>query len=357
MADVQLRELTKSYGATVALRDVSLDARENEFVSLLGPSGCGKTTTLRIILGFILPDTGTIHIGGEDMTAVPPMRRGIGMVFQNYALWPHMTVFENIAYGLRVRRVPQSEVRQRVSEMLERVQLLGLEERYPAQLSGGQQQRVALARALVIRPSVLLLDEPLSNLDRKLRDDMRLELKQLHKTFRQTTIYVTHDQEEALSLSDRVVVMNSGRIEQVGTPREIYHSPTAPFVARFIGKASFLPVTIRHPDALGRSVLVMRDGTAVHVAALRGGERFRAGQQAVLVVRPEEMAVVPSHQAPRDGTLIARIREHLFLGEVLRYQADLRDGSEVFVDSRQPLAPDSEGCVGLRIQSGCLIAD
>ena len=209
-AFVSVRNLEKRYGAVRVLKGVSLDIKRNEFVSLLGHSGCGKTTTLRIVLGFLKADSGSIHIDGNDMTNVSPRHRGIGMVFQSYALWPHMNVFENVAFGLRVRKVPETEIMTRVGAAIERLHLGGLAQRTPRELSGGQQQRVALARALVINPPLLLLDEPLSNLDRQLREDMRLELKHLQRSIAQTTIYVTHDQDEALSLSDQVVVMNLG---------------------------------------------------------------------------------------------------------------------------------------------------
>ncbi len=240
MTSVRLVGVTKRFGEVVALDNVSLSINHGELFTILGPSGCGKTTTLRIIAGFEVPDHGRIYFDDVDVTGLPAYERRVGMVFQSYALWPHMTVFENIAYGLRIMGLSRSEVRRRVREVLELVKLEGLESRYPHQLSGGQQQRVALARALVVEPKVLLLDEPLSNLDAKLRVEMRDELKALQRRLGITTIYVTHDQEEAMTLSDRLAVMNAGKIYQVGTPMEVYYRPKSLFVAEFVGKSSVI---------------------------------------------------------------------------------------------------------------------
>ncbi|MBM3627055.1 MAG: ABC transporter ATP-binding protein [Alphaproteobacteria bacterium] len=347
---VSLRSLRKNYGQVRVLDDVSLDIARNQFVSLLGHSGCGKTTTLRIVLGFLQADCGSVLIDGRDMTDVSPRHRGIGMVFQSYALWPHMTIYENVAFGLRVRKVAEPEVAARVGDVVARLHLGGLEQRLPRELSGGQQQRVALARALVIDPPLLLLDEPLSNLDRQLREDMRLELKHLQKRIAQTTIYVTHDQDEALSLSDRVVVMNRGRIEQQGTPQEIYYEPRTEFVARFIGKATFLDVAIEAVDPGGRARLRARDGTPIVVERLRQAAGHAPGDRALLAVRPEEAVLVP---ATEPGALRARVVEHLFLGSVYRYQLALADGSDVFIDSRGPI--DGGADAGLRFAGGCLV--
>jgi ABC-type Fe3+/spermidine/putrescine transport system ATPase subunit len=347
---VSLRRLRKNYGQVRVLDDVSLDIARNQFVSLLGHSGCGKTTTLRIVLGFLQADSGSVLIDGRDMTDVSPRHRGIGMVFQSYALWPHMTIFENVAFGLRVRKVAEAEVVARVHDVVARLHLGGLEQRLPRELSGGQQQRVALARALVIDPPLLLLDEPLSNLDRQLREDMRLELKHLQKRIAQTTIYVTHDQDEALSLSDRVVVMNKGRIEQQGTPQQIYYEPRTEFVARFIGKATFLDVAVEAVDPDGVARLRARDGTTIVVERLRQATGHAPGDRALLAVRPEEALLV---SAAEPGALRARVVEHLFLGNVYRYQLALADGSDVFVDSRGPI--EGGGEVGLRFAGGCLV--
>jgi len=245
MVSVKLQDVVKRFGQVTAVDHVNLEIRHGEFFTILGPSGCGKTTTLRIIAGFERPDQGRVFFNNEDITNLPAYKRNTGMVFQNYALWPHMTVFDNVAYGLKVRKVPKDEIKRRVREVLELVKLEGLEDRYPHQLSGGQQQRVALARALVIRPNVLLLDEPLSNLDAKLRVEMREELRVLQKKLGITTIYVTHDQEEAMVLSDRVAIMNQGKIYQVGTPEEIYMKPKNIFIATFIGKSSVLEGIVR----------------------------------------------------------------------------------------------------------------
>lgn len=349
-AFVSVRNLEKHYGAVRVLKGISLDIGRNEFVSLLGHSGCGKTTTLRIILGFLRADGGTIHIDGHDMTDVPPRTRGIGMVFQSYALWPHMSVFENVAFGLRVRKVAEPDIATRVSAVIERLHLGGLEQRSPRELSGGQQQRVALARALVINPPLLLLDEPLSNLDRQLREDMRLELKRLQRSISQTTIYVTHDQDEALSLSDKVVVMNLGQIEQMGTPHEIYFEPATEFVARFIGKATFLHVTPERLEGPHGAEFRMRDRTPIVVPRVRGTGRVRPGAEVLLAVRPEEVTLAREGEP---GAMSARLIEFLFLGNVYRYQLALDNGSEVFLDSRSEIAGGEQ--VRVRFTGGCLV--
>src|SRR5690242_7480779 len=248
-AAIALDGVSKRFGGHDAVRDVSLTIREGEFFSLLGPSGCGKTTTLRMVAGFELPDTGRIVLKGNDVTDVPANRRPVNMVFQQYALFPHMSVYDNVAFGLKVKHVPRSEHRERVAEMLRVVSLEGLDRRRARQLSGGQQQRVALARALVNRPAALLLDEPLGALDVKLRKQMQLELKRIQNTLGTTFVYVTHDQEEALAMSDRIAVMDAGRVEQLGTPREVYEQPATPFVADFIG--SLNAVGIRVDEVVG----------------------------------------------------------------------------------------------------------
>lgn len=300
MSQIMLNSISKSYGETRAVSDVSLTIADGEFVTLLGPSGCGKTTTLRMIAGFIAPDAGSITIGDQtvaDATArvsVPPERRRLGMVFQSYAVWPHMTVYENIAYPLRVAKKPRPEIDARVTEVATLVKMPDLLARYPSQLSGGQQQRVALARAIVAEPRVLLLDEPLSNLDAKLRESMRLEIKELQQRLGITIIFVTHDQVEAMVLSDRIAVMDQGRIRQVGAPREIYERPADPFVARFIGAANLLPIET--------------DGAGLHHAA--GDPSFvlpgvapataegSTTAQGAAVIRPEDLALLPPGEAP-----------------------------------------------------------
>ncbi|MDN3713610.1 ABC transporter ATP-binding protein [Paracoccus cavernae] len=240
MANVEIAGLTKTYGTFRAVTDFGLSVRDGEFLIFLGPSGCGKTTTLRMLAGFIEPDGGQVTLGGRDITHAPPHRRNIGLVFQNYALFPHLSIFENVAFGLRRRKQPEAEIRKRVTDALELVELGHLGDRLPKQLSGGQQQRVAIARAIAIRPDILLLDEPLSNLDARLRLQVRDELRNLQKTLGITTIMVTHDQEEAMSVGDRLVLMRAGMIEQVGTAQELYYQPANRFVADFIGRTNFL---------------------------------------------------------------------------------------------------------------------
>ncbi|MBS7699452.1 ATP-binding cassette domain-containing protein [Chelatococcus sp. YT9] len=237
--DIELSHCRKRYGELNVLDDVSLQVRRGEFITVLGPSGCGKTTTLRAIGGFMTPDSGRISIRGREVTHLPPYKRNIGVVFQNYALWPHMTVAEILGFGLRIRKLPREEITRRVDRALGMVQLTGLKDRYPRELSGGQQQRVAMARALAIDPEVIILDEPLSNLDRRLREELRIELKRLQRSLGVTMLFVTHDQEEALSMSDQVVVMQSGRIQQIADPRTVYERPANRFVAGFLGAPTF----------------------------------------------------------------------------------------------------------------------
>ncbi|KAF1021080.1 MAG: sn-glycerol-3-phosphate import ATP-binding protein UgpC [Paracidovorax wautersii] len=240
MARLAIQQLSKHYGASAAVQDVSLDAADGEFIVLLGPSGCGKTTTLRMVAGFVQPSAGSIHVGERDITTLPPWTRRCGLVFQNYALFPHMTVAENVAFGLAMQKIARAEQAPRVQQALAMVRLTGLDTRLPRQLSGGQQQRVAIARALAIQPDILLLDEPLSNLDAKLRQEVRIEIRELQRRLDLTTLMVTHDQEEALTMADRLVVMNGGRVRQIGTQQDLYERPADRFVAGFIGKASFI---------------------------------------------------------------------------------------------------------------------
>src|SRR5512136_2899176 len=247
--NIRLENIVKRFGSLEAVSHVSLDIKDGELFTLLGPSGCGKTTILRLIGGFHKPDSGEIYFGDREVSAIPPYERNIGMVFQNYALWPHMTVFDNVAYGLKLREVGRAEIGERVTAVLEKVRLGGLGARYPGQLSGGQQQRVALARALVLNPKILLLDEPLSNLDAKIRIQVRAEIRKLQRELGITTVYVTHDQEEALTLSDRIVVFNQGKVFQIGTPKELYERPANRFVADFIGINNLLEGTVRAAEA------------------------------------------------------------------------------------------------------------
>ncbi|HVJ12581.1 MAG TPA: ABC transporter ATP-binding protein [Burkholderiales bacterium] len=281
MASLSVIGITKLFGAAAAVRQVSFTAREGEFVSLLGPSGCGKTTTLRMIAGLLYPDEGRVEIGGQDVTSLPPYRRSTSLVFQNYALFPHMTVHDNVAFGLHMHKVPVQEIARRAEDVLALVGMAELRGRYPRQLSGGQQQRVALARSLVLQPSVLLLDEPLSNLDARLREEMRIELRQLQQRLKITAVFVTHDQEEALAISDRIIVMRAGAVEQDGPPAELFNRPRTEFVARFMGSANVLAGTWREGGAFE-----MRGGLVVFaekpgVPATRG----------VVSVRPQNIRI------------------------------------------------------------------
>ncbi len=283
MSTVTLEAVSKHYGDAIAVARVDLDVTQGELVVLLGPSGCGKTTTLRMIAGFIEATSGTIRIGPRDVTLDPPYRRNVGLVFQNYALFPHLTVFENVAFGLRRRKVPEAEITRRVTTALEMVQLGHLAQRLPRQMSGGQQQRVALARALVIEPDVLLLDEPLSNLDAKLRQDVRVEIRRLQQSLGLTTIMVTHDQEEAMTMGDRLVVMSGGLVQQTGSPRELYQRPANRFVAGFVGRSNFLAGQARGTGfvtASGWSLQGERDLGAAGTLMLRP-EAIQVGQSGV----------------------------------------------------------------------------
>jgi ABC-type Fe3+/spermidine/putrescine transport system ATPase subunit len=338
VAAVDLRDVSKAYGSHAAVRRLSLHVASGERVALLGPSGCGKTTTLNMIAGFLEPDAGTISIADQPMAGVPPHRRDTGMVFQSYALFPHLDVHDNLAFGLVMRRTPKPEIHARVREALALVRLEGLQRRHPKELSGGQQQRVALARALVIKPAVLLLDEPLSNLDAKLRHEMRLEIVEIQQRLGITTIFVTHDQDEALAIADRVAVMNAGIIEQIDTPAAIYHRPRTEFVARFIGEANFLPGRVAEVD--GERATVEIDGGGQIIAV-----RDRAapvGTRVLAMVRPERVRVV---QAPAGAanSVAATVRALSFLGAVTRCQ--LAAGERVITaalhDGIEPPAPGS----------------
>ncbi len=286
MNQVRLHAVSKSFGNTPAVREVSLDVAAAEFVLLLGPSGSGKTTLLRLIGGYEQPTRGSIEINGRDVTRVPVYQRDIGMVFQNYALFPHMTVAENVGFGLDMRNASGADKAARIDESLDLVRLAGYGQRYPSQLSGGQQQRVALARAIAYRPSLLLLDEPLANLDRRLRDDMRVELKQLQRRIGITTIMVTHDQEESLAMADRIVVLNEGRLEQSGEPHRIYNAPTSPFVASFLGEMNLFNGTVASVQADGAHI---RISTLTCVALLHAG--MHAGNTVTLGIRAERISL------------------------------------------------------------------
>jgi iron(III) transport system ATP-binding protein len=326
--------LSKSFGAgetdVAAVDDVSLDIKDNSFVTLLGPSGCGKTTTLRLIAGYIVPDKGAIEVDGRVLSSakgvVPPEARGMGMVFQNYAVWPHKTVYENVVFGLKLRKVPSADARRRVAETLALVNLSGLEGRYPNELSGGQQQRVALARSLVVEPSILLLDEPLSNLDAKLRERMRVELKDLQRRTGITFVYVTHDQAEALALSDMVAVMNAGRLQQYGTPFEVYAHPQNRMVADFMGLVNLVPGRLRELKNGGGTIDIDGD-LALDVAKVDG---LAAGEGVDVAIRPENIRLAPANGADAGA---ATITNHVFLGNISEYYAALPSGQVLRVQT------------------------
>ncbi len=313
MAYLSLSNVSKVFGTTIAVEDFNLEVEKSEFVSFLGPSGCGKTTTLRMIGGFEMPTTGVISLDQEDITYQSPNQRNVGMVFQSYALFPNMTIGQNIGFGLQARKSPEKEIKQKVNEMLALVHLEKHIDKYPYQLSGGQQQRIALARALAINPRVLLLDEPLSALDAKIRVELRLEIRRIQQAMGITTIYVTHDQEEALMLSDRVVVMSQGRMEQIGTPAEIYNYPSTEFVAQFVGQLNLLPVT-QVDKVNGSCVLAGQQVKFDHSFNRTISEAPR------LAIRPEEIQIGTGEGR---NTLKGRVETVMFLGAVVRLRIDL----------------------------------
>jgi len=319
---LSIRNLIKVFGSkhaqVQALDDVSLDIREGELFTLLGPSGCGKTTTLRCVAGFEKPTGGSIDFLGQDYTAIPPFRRNIGMVFQSYALFPHMSIFENVAYGLRIRKTPKREIEERVGRIIQLVGLEATQKRKSSELSGGQQQRIALARALVYDPKLLLLDEPLSNLDAKLRVYMREEIRRIQQQARVTTIYVTHDQEEALSISDRIAVMHDGKVSQVGLPDEIYENPNSIRVADFIGQANFLDCAVKNN---GVTALTFPSGEEIVLETGSDSIRSFTRQEGILFVRPEQMKVMAA--ADQANTLKGEVKVILYLGSVVRYFVEI----------------------------------
>jgi putative spermidine/putrescine transport system ATP-binding protein len=311
---LSLRHLTKEYAGFTAVSNLTLDVPKGELVAFLGPSGCGKTTSLRMIAGLVPATSGRILVGGRDLTSVPAYRRDMGLVFQSYALFPHMTVAANVAFGLKMRRIGRAEAAERVREAIALVHLQGREDRKPSQLSGGQQQRVALARALVVRPQILLLDEPLSNLDAKLRDEMRTEIRDIQQRLGITAIFVTHDQGEALTMCDKVAVLNGGALEQMGTPQDLYERPATPFVANFVGRTNQLAVTaVRGEVALGAARLHLAGGQSGPVD---------------LMVRPHRIRLVPGLPmegcgAPSDHVVGGTVRRVTYAGDLLQYEVDV----------------------------------
>jgi iron(III) transport system ATP-binding protein len=337
VASVELKGLGKRYGDAVAVDNVSLLIGHGQLVCLLGPSGCGKTTTLRLIAGFIEPSAGEIAVGGKVLSTpqrtVPPEGRNMSMIFQSYALWPHMTVAENVAYGLRIRKLDKATIETKLQAILSTTHLEALAERYPGELSGGQQQRVSLARALVVEPETLLLDEPLSNLDANLREEMRFEIRRLHDRYRYTTVYVTHDQAEAMTTADQIAVMNLGRIEQLGTPKEIYDAPRSVFVARFIGGSNIL--TGKAVDAGHVSV------TGATLATT--GRALTTGETVSVSIRQHEIAIATAKPAA-DNLLHAVVSRQVFLGAARDYTVVLDDKTELRVTAPpiQDIAPGQE---------------
>jgi len=350
MSAIDIAGVSRLFGETTALAGVDLTIRDGEFFSLLGPSGCGKTTLLNIVAGFLAPTTGSVRIGGRDITALPPYKRDIGMVFQNYALFPHLSVADNVAYGLSVRKRPAAESRQRVEEVLNLVKLNHLADRMPHQLSGGQQQRVAIARALAVEPQVLLLDEPLSNLDAKLRKEMQSELRSLQRRVGITTVLVTHDQEEALSLSDRIGILGAGHLQQIGSPLELYRRPANRFVAEFVGQANLLDAT---PSADGTAYEV-----ATHQVATGAALRLHTGasvrSRALLMLRPERIRVErtgaqaaaesapngPGQHAGQPNRAYGILRDASYTGASLRLVVELGGGGDLIVQAPDTAFPD-----------------
>jgi spermidine/putrescine transport system ATP-binding protein len=332
LPDLQLREVTKQFGEVVALDAVSLDIERGEFVTLLGPSGCGKTTTLRIVAGFEAQSAGSVAIRGERVDGMPPYRRNVNTVFQNYALFPHLSVFDNVAFGLRVKALPAADIRRTVGQALEQVRLGGLDRRRPHELSGGQQQRVALARALVNQPAILLLDEPLGALDLKLRKEMQLELKRVHREVGITFIYVTHDQEEALTMSDRIAVMNAGRVVQLASPREVYEQPRTTFVANFVGVSNLLSGKVLERADLSTTIELdggWRFGKTLHGPPPVGGK-------VLVAVRPEKLRV-----APLSRGLGGHLEDFVYLGS--RVTLVVRLPGDRLVQVEDPAAPLGNG--------------
>ncbi len=322
---LSIRDATKTYGTVTALAGATLDLSEGEFLTLLGPSGSGKTTLLMMVAGLVPPTSGEIWIDGARATYVPPNKRDIGIVFQNYALFPHLTVRENIAFPLRMRRLPEADIMREVARVLDIVQLPQMADRLPRALSGGQQQRIALARCMVYRPSIILMDEPLGALDRRLRDQMQLEIKDLHHRLGITVLYVTHDQEEAMAMSDRICLMNNARIEQIGTPQELYFRPRSVFAAEFLGESNIIDATVLEPGAL----VTLRGPAGLALRAHAVGP-VAPGATVKLVVRPESLRLLGPDE-PAANVATGQLKERVFVGGVSRYFVALADGTVLSV--------------------------
>jgi iron(III) transport system ATP-binding protein len=337
VASVELRGLTKKYGAQAVVDNISMTIDHGTLVCLLGPSGCGKTTTLRLIAGFVEPTAGEIRVGDRVVSSpqktLPPERRNMSMIFQSYALWPHMTVAENIVYGLKLRKVDRTTIKQKLDDILATTRLAPLAQRYPGELSGGQQQRVALARALIVGPETLLLDEPLSNLDANLREEMRFEVRRLHDAFRYTTVYVTHDQSEAMTTADVICVMNLGKIEQAGSPEDIYDRPRSEFVARFIGMSNVLK---------GKAL----DGNRVSFAGVPlrvTGEPLQPNGEAAVSIRQHQIELLAKEPAALDNVVPATVIRQVFLGNARDYMVEAKDGTQlrIVTEADDSIAPGS----------------
>jgi len=332
--NIKLEDIVKRFGTLEAVSHVSLDIRDGELFTLLGPSGCGKTTILRLVGGFHKPDHGRIYFGDREVSSLAPYERNIGMVFQNYALWPHMTINDNVAYGLKLKKMPGSEMGERISRALKLVNLTGLESRYPGQLSGGQQQRVALARALVLNPDVLLLDEPLSNLDAKIRVQVRAEIRKLQKDLGITTIYVTHDQEEALTLSDRIAVIDHGKLQQIGAPRDLYERPENPFVADFIGINNLIPGEV---EEINRAEKWIKAHTKVGPLRCTFGDRLKPKDRCIISVRPETASIGKSEVAETGYNQISgEVSFAYYIGNAIRYDVETKSDVLFRVDMQNP---------------------
>jgi len=338
LASVELRGLTKRFGSLAVVDDVSLRIDHGQLVCLLGPSGCGKTTTLRLIAGFLEPSDGEIHVGDRVVSSrvrtLPPEQRKMSMIFQSYALWPHMTVAENIVYGLRLRKLDRDTIASKLKAILATTKLEILAQRYPGELSGGQQQRVALARALIVEPETLLLDEPLSNLDANLREEMRFEIRRLHDEYRYTTVYVTHDQSEAMTTADLIAVMNGGRIDQLGSPEDIYDRPQSEFVARFIGASNVINGIARDDDHIA-----FADATLRVV-----GTKLAAGQKAVVAIRQHDIQLSTQAPATSDNAVRATVTRQVFLGASRDYMVETADGTtlRVVTSTENPVPQGTE---------------